>query len=249
MPADAGGVAVRAYRAGDTEAVHAVFSDGMRSLAPGVLRSVMRLLAPHLAVIAVSMGAALYYAGRDPASCAAIPAAAVVLAYCVLRQFVRGELNKYIKDSINSDLRDIEAHYLSSPHTHFWVAVRPGDDGKERVMGCVALDAADRPAVSKDEAKAKANAPKHEGTWGELRRMSVCSKARRQNIASKLYSALEAHARDAGLRGITLTTSSAQWQAMALYRKLGFVEKKRVPIPIPLIGSATTVHFFDKQLA
>jgi choline dehydrogenase len=59
---------------------------------------------------------------------------------------------------------------------------------------------------------------------GELKRMFVAPTARRRGLAAHLLARLEHQARTAGLAVIRLETGVSQPEAIALYRRAGYVE-------------------------
>lgn len=118
-----------------------------------------------------------------------------------LMDFAQGheqEVGGYIQESLNDDLADISASYMSGPANHFWVADVDGE-----VKGMVGVQ-----WRSKEEA--------------ELRRMSVASTARRQGIGLMLLETVEAFCRDRGHQRVRLTTVSLLAPAIVMYRRFGF---------------------------
>ncbi|PKB83091.1 MAG: hypothetical protein BZY88_03225 [SAR202 cluster bacterium Io17-Chloro-G9] len=105
---------------------------------------------------------------------------------------------RYIQQSLDDDLDDIDVHYLDSPANHFWVAELDGE-----VKGIVGLQ-----WRSDEEA--------------ELRRMSVASDARRQGIGLGLLETVEAFCREMGHKRIRLTTVTLLVAAIAMYQRFGF---------------------------
>jgi len=77
---------------------------------------------------------------------------------------------------------------------------------------------------------------------GEIKRMYVVPAARRRGHASRLLSALEESAREAGLGRLRLDTNAQQPEAVALYHAAGYAE-----IP-DYNGSPTATHWFEKRL-
>ena len=60
----------------------------------------------------------------------------------------------------------------------------------------------------------------------EIKRMFVSAEARKSGVATALLAALEASARNAGMRRMILETGTAQPEAIALYIKSGY---ERIP--------------------
>ncbi|SIO52115.1 putative acetyltransferase [Rhodovulum sp. ES.010] len=92
------------------------------------------------------------------------------------------------------------AEELAARNTQFLVA----RDGGQPV-GCVALV--------------------DEGLYGEVKRLYVDSVRRGQGVGGVLMDDLERAARDIGLGWLLLETGAALEAAVALYRRLGFVER------------------------
>ena len=93
----------------------------------------------------------------------------------------------------------VDLGFLSAPNVTFFVARAHG-----RAVGCAAL-------VS--------------DTFGhaEIKRMIVDRAARGQGVGKKLMAALEAAARQRGLRQVRLETGPLSHGALALYRSCGFL--------------------------
>lgn len=75
-------------------------------------------------------------------------------------------------------------------------------------------------------------------TTAEVKRMYVRPEARGRRLATRILSALEGHAREAGLTRLVLETGDAQTEAIALYTRAGFT---RVPCWGAYAGSPTSV--------
>ena len=76
----------------------------------------------------------------------------------------------------------------------------------------------------------------------EVKRVWVAGKARGEGLARRLVAELEAHARTRGLRTLRLDTNRALVEAIAMYRKDGWVE---VP---PFNTEPYAHHWFEKSL-
>lgn len=178
-----------------------------------------------------------------------------LFSYIGLRQLISRKGGEYIANSLEQDMKDPFAYYMSPrlfgrdpvQKTCFWVAALQAESAPEKVVGCVALDTTDRPAVTDDEKEMKLLCPPRKN-WGELRRMCVDSSQRRLGTAGKLHAALRAFAETSGFEGVTLTTSSAQPEARALYSKIGYAEVRVQKVPIPILGQAVGIHTFELQL-
>ncbi|HEV7461246.1 MAG TPA: GNAT family N-acetyltransferase [Solirubrobacteraceae bacterium] len=76
----------------------------------------------------------------------------------------------------------------------------------------------------------------------EIKRMWVAPAARRRGVGRRLLAALEDAARAAGHRRVVLDTSAGQPEALAMYRRLGYVE---VP---DYNGNPYAAHWFEKAV-
>ena len=103
------------------------------------------------------------------------------------------EVGRYIQESLNDDLADINASYMEDPANHFWVADVDGE-----VKGMVGVQWRSI----------------HEA---ELRRMSVVDTVGRQGIGLKLLETVEGFCRGGGHVSIRLTTVALLVPAIAMY--------------------------------
>jgi GNAT superfamily N-acetyltransferase len=113
---------------------------------------------------------------------------------------------------------DPEATDMVRPRGTFLIAVADG-----LPVGCVGLKGSGGPVA-------------------EIKRLWVDPAARGLGLAKRLMQAAELAARDLGIRTLRLDTSSALPEALALYRRAGWVEIDRFnddPYPD---------HFFEKAL-
>ncbi len=67
------------------------------------------------------------------------------------------------------------------------------------------------------------------GGLGEVKRLWVRPDLRRHGVATRIMSALEGHAREAGFARLYLETGPRQPEAIALYRREGWVEVAAYP--------------------
>lgn len=119
----------------------------------------------------------------------------------------------------SNHLVDVDA--LAAPHVHFFVAREAG-----RALGCGAFVMAD---------------DKH----AEMKRVFVDPAARGKGIARLIMEALERESAKLGIDLMQLETGTRQLEAIALYRKFGYVERGPFgsyrPDPLSL--------FMEKRLA
>ena len=78
---------------------------------------------------------------------------------------------------------------------------------------------------------------------GEIKRMWVAPQARGAGLAQRLLEALEAQARDFGMRRVRLDTNRSLGEAQALYRKAGYRQIERYN------DNSYADFFFEKNLA
>ncbi|GLE04687.1 hypothetical protein PINS_up013666 [Pythium insidiosum] len=135
-------------------------------------------------------------------------------------------LERYIRRALQQDLADIEAAYFQCGG-HFWVAtVMDDQEDEEIVVGMVALE-------NKGDRR------------GELRRLSVHRKHRRQGVARLLVAALEQWATVAGFEAVELNTGDTMAAACSLYPALGYSKVRSQTI---CVCPRYVALFFEKRL-
>jgi GNAT superfamily N-acetyltransferase/DNA-binding MarR family transcriptional regulator len=82
----------------------------------------------------------------------------------------------------------------------------------------------------------------HGGAPAELKRMWIAPDARSLGLGRRLLEALERYARDAGAPAVRLETNRALTEAIALYRRAGYVEVA------PFNAEPYAHHWFEKQI-
>lgn len=95
----------------------------------------------------------------------------------------------------------VDLKVLTAPNAHFLVARREG-----QAVGCGAL------IIAADGS-------------GELKRMWVTPSVRGKGIGRRMIDAIEAVARERGVRVLRLETGIYQLEALGLYRKCGYAER------------------------
>jgi GNAT superfamily N-acetyltransferase len=82
----------------------------------------------------------------------------------------------------------------------------------------------------------------HGAAPAEVKRMWVAESVRRLGVGRRLLAAIEAHARDRGVRTLRLETNRALVEAIALYRSTGYQE-------VPAFNDEPFAdHWFEKDL-
>ncbi|XP_043914317.1 probable N-acetyltransferase CML5 [Protopterus annectens] len=125
---------------------------------------------------------------------------AVVALVCILYYACQRLYTDFVKYKLQTDLSNIESHYLDRPGASFWVAETAG-----KVIGAVAV-------APCDENRSAC----------ELFRLMVLQEFRHCGIASELVQTLLAFAEDYGYKMCQLHTSNIQFPAIKLYEKMDF---------------------------
>lgn len=232
-------IVIRPYRPSDNEQVCEVFSSSMRTLHPAFASALFRT--PQV-ILAYSSWAAAITIGtlrraiikgatkekrsiclHDPAAYLSLAAviAALTLPLIGFKIFMTRGLEDFLRNSLNSDLSNIETVYGENGGL-FLVA----EDRDGKIVGTVGGEA------------------KGDGVF-ELRRMTVSPSARKQRVAWRLITALENHTKP---NKIFLTCSSVQFAANELYEKVGFKLVKRfAPKGMPfLFYRAFHIRLYEK---
>ncbi|XP_028854971.1 probable N-acetyltransferase CML1 [Denticeps clupeoides] len=185
---------IRRYRSSDRDPVRRLFVDVHHEhIKPAFTRAMSMPL--HIT-------ATVLLAGVGYAAALLAPAAWVGMVYCCCREYYAG----YVREKLQTDMKDIQKSFLSSPDSCFWVA-EARVNGRSEVMGMVAV-----------EAKREAGGER----CGELFRMNVSPAARRTGLGSRLTQTAIDFCKERGFSKVVLQTSSTQEAAVALYRKTGF---------------------------
>ena len=82
----------------------------------------------------------------------------------------------------------------------------------------------------------------HGDAPAELKRMWIAPAARGLGLGARLLAELEQHAREAGVRIVRLETNRVLREAIALYRRAGYVEVERFN------EERYAHHWFEKRL-
>jgi ribosomal protein S18 acetylase RimI-like enzyme len=125
----------------------------------------------------------------------------------------------FVEMSKQTDMADIEKHYLQIPNGNWWVAV---DDN--RIVGHVAvLPLSKNKNIPSDLLELP---EKERDQICELLRMAVATDAQRKGVGKKLISTLMDFARERGYRQVYLTTLANMNKACAFYEKNGFIKRR-----------------------
>ena len=213
-------ITVRTFVAADNDAIRALFSAGMMSLVPALVRG--SLLPPGkagaiLAALLLSLRLLL-----SPLALAGV-ALTLLLAH---RLMLSRLMSDYVAGALASDCADIEAFYRGGGG-EFWCAT-DDDDGEGALAGIVAAE-----RKSDEEI--------------ELRRMSVDPRYQGRGVASRLVKRLEAFGSERGFRRVILSCSSVQHAGIALYRSCGYKVVREESMPDTRISSVRIFHW-EKEL-
>ncbi|KAL0480244.1 N-acetyltransferase [Acrasis kona] len=215
----------------DREQVMSVFEEGILAGAPKSLLQVpplfidafggFKIIIFGVILYAILIGSLFHFVHIDSLRFASFSAFTIISG--TFLYFVKVSLDAllaaYIKRSKETDLKNIDEHYLKSPSTHFWVAV---DSETDQIVGMVAAD------IKKDEPKI-----------AELRRLSCRSDYRGIGVAKLLLDTLEHFCNEMGYEKVYLVTISLNKPAVRFYEKNGFNRIKdsnytQIPLYIPV---------------
>uniref|UniRef100_UPI00398ED351 probable N-acetyltransferase camello isoform X1 n=2 Tax=Pristiophorus japonicus TaxID=55135 RepID=UPI00398ED351 len=204
------GFTIRRYEARDYVAVREIFAAGMSEHVPAACVHMLSQTWARLVLLTVFVGLLV----SSQSLLLALLALTLILA--AGQQIVTFSWSRYIKETINTDLLDIEQSYMARADSCFWVAECQG-----LVVGTVGA----RPSEQCRQDL-------------ELKRLSVRRDFRQRGIAKALCHTVIGLARARGLQAVVLGTSMLQVEAQKLYEKLGFQLQREVIIP-QLLGKLT----------
>jgi ribosomal protein S18 acetylase RimI-like enzyme len=227
-------ITLRPFEAGDSAAVHALFSAGVISLVPALFRATLVPPKGKAGVLLLlSLATLAGFAGLGAESLFLVAAILLSAQYLLIGRAKK----KYADTAIAGDVADIQAHYRKTGG-EFWVATVPdlpqvfGPNG--RVVGIVGCD----PKGGKNDGRRQVC---------ELRRMSVDPHFQQRGIASSLVQKLEDFAREQGFARVELSCLSVQAAALALYKSRGFSFERAEALPQGVMTGVSEV-FFGKDI-
>ncbi|XP_067837572.1 N-acetyltransferase family 8 member 7 [Heptranchias perlo] len=185
---------IRRYEAMDYQPVREIFAAGMYEHVPAACFHLLRQ--PWAQLLLVTVFCLLLVSSQS----LILPLLALALILATAQQLVTFFWSKYIEETFNSDLLDIQETYMMKDDACFWVAECQGV-----VVGTVSARRSDL---------SHANL--------ELKRLSVRKAYRRRGIAKALCRTVILFARENGLEEVVLGTSMLQCEAQRLYQDLGF---------------------------
>ena len=186
-------------------AVRAVFTDGMLSTIGKGLR--LKLMTSKFTLAYVAVLVAFAFLGSNISRLYYIWALCIVVPAAILLFVPDFVGRQYVAEAIvKKDLMSIKQHYMTSPRSHFWVAVT----GQDKVKGCVAVEEVSDGNIDGWVA----------GEDAELRRMSVDRACRGAGVSRKLFEQLRTFCIEKGFKRVVLTTSEFQHDACKIYPKV-----------------------------
>ncbi|MCB9359048.1 GNAT family N-acetyltransferase [Candidatus Woesearchaeota archaeon] len=118
-------------------------------------------------------------------------------------------VNEFNFEKYRPDLLDIKKTYQGKDKDNFWIAV----DKNAEIVGSICI--------------------KDVQGYGYIKRMYVVKRLRRKGIASKLFSALLAFAKEKGYSELYLATNETMTAAQQFYERNGFKRIEKLPECLP----------------
>ncbi|XP_038174010.1 N-acetyltransferase 8-like [Arvicola amphibius] len=188
---------IRQFQERDYEKVVDLFSRGLKEHIPASFRHLLTLPRTLLVLVGVPLAIVLLSGSW---------LLALLCIFFMLLFFwflVSHAWNKYVSNSLHTDMADIPKFYLSACGSCFWVAESEG-----MVVGIVGGLPVQDPPLGRKQL--------------QLFRLSVSSQHRGQGIAKALVRAVLQFARDQGYSDVVLETGAIQQGAVTLYYSMGF---------------------------
>ncbi|XP_032872271.1 N-acetyltransferase 8-like [Amblyraja radiata] len=215
---------VRPFRAGDSPEARRIFSEGQLDQPLPAFRRALR--SPAAPCLLLAAGTAVYVASWSLAWAALPVAALLALLYLACRMFY----TNYLRETLETDMADIDGTYMRRPGAGFWVVEDQGGGGGLR--GVVA-------------------AQEFEGQPGccQLLRLAVDRRCRGLGLGRRLTCRVLEFARDSDFRECVLYTNTGQHPAIRLYQAQGFrVTRDMVPLPgLSLLSWITHIYLCEMR--
>lgn len=146
------------------------------------------------------------------------------LVYYCCHEIYQGYLNR----KLTGEMDDVQANFLDNPSNNFWVA-EMDVNGKEKIAGVVAVIAHKGGDEKEDRRSNSWNggvvaSDDGDDSYGEVFQLTVSFPLRRKGLGSQLLQTAIDFCKEQGLSSIVLETSSTQAAALALSKKMGFVQ-------------------------
>ncbi|KAK7916473.1 hypothetical protein WMY93_012234 [Mugilogobius chulae] len=213
---------IREYEASDKDPVCELFSVGIKEHIRPCFYNAMS--SPLYLTITTSLCAAGYFLGSWLGAVLLSGLWVSVVYYCC-HEIYAG----YVRNRLQTDMRDIPGNFMSRPGDCFWVA-EAEVEGRAQVLGTVAV-------VEREDGAER---------FGELFRMIIFPTCRRLGLGLRLTQTVVDFCKERGFTKVVLETSSAQTAAVALYKKVGFclvTAKRRAETPLlfPLLARVSVL--------
>ncbi|KAL2103842.1 hypothetical protein ACEWY4_000710 [Coilia grayii] len=216
-------ISIRPYRPSDKASVVSLFRFGiLEHVYPAFFKAMSH---PDHIGVAISISVAGYVLGGSSYFQALLfgGAWAGMVYYCC-HEIYMGYLNRKLREAMN----DVQTHFLDNPNNNFWVAEMEVN-GKSKIAGMAAVlvrkggDEAGSHRSSSWNGSLTAN-DEGDGSYGELFHLVVSFPHRRKGLGSQLLQTSVDFCKEQGLSHVVLETSSPQAAALALAKKIGFVQ-------------------------
>ncbi|CAN2391436.1 Acetyltransferase (GNAT) domain, partial [Pristimantis euphronides] len=215
-------VFIRTYESKDYDEVRALFAQGMMDYLPSTYMYLLRLRRVHMTIFVSFITFYLLFSSY------LVSLLGVVALLAGGRLLIIFVFQKFINETYQTDLQNIEESYMLRHNSCFWVAESNG-----RVVGMVGVQ--------------PVQGSRHDVM---LRRLSVAKDQRHKGIARSLCTYVIDFARQRGYKHVTLDTSTIQHAAHKLYLNMGFRKAKSKQVSDPLgrlANISLTYYAYDIQ--
>ncbi|XP_060695608.1 N-acetyltransferase 8-like [Hemiscyllium ocellatum] len=200
---------IRLYQAGDYQNVRRIVASGTMELVVVAFKQAIRSLSNVCLLFASGQ---LVYVLTGSLACTSLMCFVLLtFMYLACRQVYAS----YLRERMETDMADIEGHYLKPPGAGFWVAV---EEQGNRVVGTVGV-------------KMEPGYPYS----CQLFRLFVDQRFRRHGLGRRLTQKVLDFAKGYGYRVCLLKTTSVQEPAIHMYQKMGFHIQSSSPVPGPAL--------------
>lgn len=189
---------IRRYHPSDSDVVCELFSVGIKEHIGPCFYNAMT--SPLYVIITASLCIAGYFLGSWFGAVLLPGLWMSIVYYCCHKVYA-----EYVRNKLQTEMRDITSSYMSRPGDCFWVA-EAEEGGRAQILGTVAVVVREKGAER----------------FGELSRMIISPTCRRMGLGLRLTQTVIEFCKENGFSKVVLETSSTQAAAVALYKKLGF---------------------------
>lgn len=214
---------IRPYRPTDKASVVSLFRFGvLEHVYPAFFKAMTH---PDHIGVAISISMAGYVLGGSSYFQALLFGGAWAgLVYYCCHEIYQGYLNR----KLTGEMDDVQTHFLDNPSNNFWVA-EMDVNGKSKIAGLVAVlahkggDDLESRRSNSWNGGVMANDDR-DGSYGEVFQLAVSFPLRRKGLGLQLLQTAIDFCKEQGLSSVILETSSPQAAALALSKKMGFVQ-------------------------